>query len=66
MRWQAGEEVIDITVSIGISCLDRLSEKQLREGDSEALLNELLKQADIALYEAKKHGRDQVWIAPQQ
>ncbi len=66
MRWKAGEEVIDITVSIGISCLDRLSEKQLGEGDSEALLNELLKQADIALYEAKKHGRDQVWIAPQQ
>jgi len=66
LRWRAGDEEVDITVSIGISCLSRLPAEQRRGGDSETLLNELLKQADIALYEAKKHGRDQVWIAPQQ
>lgn len=46
----------NITASIGIACLklnNNLSE------NSDLILQELLKKADIAMYQAKKLGKDQ-------
>jgi diguanylate cyclase (GGDEF)-like protein len=44
---------LSITASIGISCLE----------SQDATLDDILKRADIALYQAKKNGRDQISAA---
>lgn len=51
-RGKADEGVIRVTVSIGVA--------QYRSGDTVA---ELIERADLALYEAKREGRDHVAVA---
>ena len=55
LNWQVAEDAIAITVSIGVS--EFQSENTDDMSDS---LDELIKQADIAMYHSKDQGRDQV------
>jgi diguanylate cyclase (GGDEF)-like protein len=51
MRVESDGDVLNITVSIGVATL----------GDENAI-EELIKKSDIALYEAKECGRNQVKV----
>jgi diguanylate cyclase (GGDEF)-like protein len=56
LRWQVRAGVASISVSIGFSCLPRGTEPQ--DYNQKAALQELLRQADIALYYCKENGRN--------
>ena len=47
---------VSITVSIGVACLDHATP----EGEGEAVMRELIANADHALYQAKETGRNRV------
>lgn len=50
------------TFSLGLASLDSLSLNEDQQRDPEQAIYDLLKQADIALYQAKENGRDQVVV----
>ncbi len=54
LRWSGPAAAVRTTISIGISSLG-----ERRSADNKSLLDELLRQADVALYFCKSHGRDQ-------
>jgi len=54
LRWQAEGKNISITMTIGITELENRSSNDYVE-----VLDELLQQADLALYHGKDNGRDQ-------
>lgn len=60
LRWDSPSgEVVQITISIGVSCID------LEDPEVHRLrLDDLLRQADEALYYCKYNGRDQVQSFP--
>ena len=49
-----------ITLSMGISSLAQVEDALLEKPHHQEILDQMLKQADRALYYAKEHGRDQV------
>ncbi len=58
LTWRSGTRELAITVSIGITCLPGGNAHQ--EHHQIAALQELLRQADVALYYCKRNGRDRV------
>jgi diguanylate cyclase (GGDEF)-like protein len=60
LRWRAKRKKIKVTLSIGITALELTDTTRKKEPPHEVVLEELLKQADLALYYCKQHGRDQV------
>jgi GGDEF domain-containing protein len=63
VRFAAGT----LSISVGLACRsfgqeDGASDQSARDaGRGEALF----RAADVALYQAKAHGRNQVWVAPE-
>ncbi|MCY0963893.1 GGDEF domain-containing protein [Parathalassolituus penaei] len=55
IRLQEGSDTLQVTVSIGVA---------MREKGASLSTSELVHQADIQLYEAKRSGRNRVCIAP--
>ncbi|MCP5151748.1 MAG: GGDEF domain-containing protein [Chromatiales bacterium] len=58
MSWQLSETTLQVTVSIGVSCLEG------RRGGAGPVLEQMLREADRAMYAAKHGGRDQVSVEP--
>lgn len=56
LRWPAGGAELAVTVSIGLTVL---GEQTASVGDTQAVLERLLHETDMALYLAKEKGRDQ-------
>ncbi len=59
LSWNDDREM-GITLSMGISSLALVEAALLKKPDHQAILDQMLKQADQALYHAKEHGRDRV------
>jgi len=59
LRWENKND-LSITLSLGISSLAEIDAEILAGNNHQEVLDQLLKQADQALYHAKEHGRDQV------
>ena len=56
LQFQSESGVFSITISLGVTCSVELS------GDSSEILDQMLKVADDALYEAKSRGRNQTIV----
>jgi len=64
LQWRVNGNIIHITLSIGISCLTPVpfTSAARVETPHRTALDTLLREADIALYYSKSHGRDQVCV----
>ncbi len=56
LRWQRNGNVIGVTLSIGLYCLDN----KCCPGEQKANIDKIIHFADLALYQAKKRGRNRV------
>jgi diguanylate cyclase (GGDEF)-like protein len=55
-HWSGVEDLPQVTATMGVSCWRR----QEDTADAEKVLDKILKEADLAMYYGKDHGRDQV------
>jgi diguanylate cyclase (GGDEF)-like protein len=64
LEWQVNGDIVKVTLSMGISCFAPSLLVALDKGEAppKAALDTLLKEADIALYYAKTHGRNQIRV----
>ena len=57
-EWKCKENIIDLTISIGLSSIDDFENKGVLEDDIQ--VSDILRKSDLALYYIKHNGRNGV------